>query len=377
MTPQQKMVLKVVREFAEKEIKPIAQETDEEERFPLDVYKKMGKVDLLGLIVPKKYGGAECDTLTYVMVVEEVSKACAAVGGMVAGANSLVCWPFNAYGTEEQKQKYLAPLARGEKLGAFALTEPEAGSDALNQQTTAVDAGDHYVLNGVKHFISGGDVADVIIVIAKVVKPGRTRGRFSAFIVESGFPGYSVGTKEKKMGIRASGTCELVFQDTLVPKENVLGKVGKGFKVALETLDGGRISIASQAVGIGAAAVEESLKYSKERHQFGQPISKFQGIQWKLADMATEVDAARLLTWRAACLKDSGQPFGTEAAMAKLYASDVAVRVAREAVQIHGGYGYMKDYAVERFYRDAKITEIYEGTSEVQRMVIAAGLLKK
>ena len=377
LTPQQKMILKVVRDFAEKEIIPIAQEYDEEEKFPLDVYKKMGKLDLLGLTVPKEYGGAGCDTLTYCMVVEEVSKACCAIGGMVAGANSLVNVPILNNGTEEQKQKYLVPLARGDLLGAFALTEPEAGSDAINQQTTAIDAGDHYVLNGVKCFISGGDVAEVVIVIGKICRPGRIRGKLTAFLVEKSFPGFSVGTKEKKLGIRASGTCELVFQDTPVPKENVLGRVGKGFKMAMDTLDGGRISIAAQAVGVGAACLEESLKYSKERRQFNQPICKFQGIQWKLAEMATQVDAARLLTHRAAVLKDAGQPFGMEAAMAKLYASDVAVRASREAVQIHGGYGYMKDYVVERLYRDAKITEIYEGTSEVQRLVIANALLKK
>jgi len=377
LTEQQKMVRKMARDFAMNEVYPIAAEIDENSRFPMENVRKMGKLGMLGLIVPREYGGAGADYVSYMIVVEELSRICASHGGIVAATNSLVCWPLLAYGTEEQKQKYLRPIATGEKLGCFALTEPEAGSDAINQQTVAVDMGDHYVLNGCKHFISGGDVADTAIVTAKICRPGRRRGHIGAFIVETAWPGFSVGTCEKKMGLRASGTAELVLNDVKVPKENLLGDMKEGFRIAMATLDGGRISVAAQALGIGQGALEQAVDYSQQRRQFGQTISKFQAIQWKIADMATRVDAARLLVYRAAHLKQQGKEIGQAAAMAKVFASECATWACYHSLQVHGGYGYIKDYPIERFYRDAKITEIYEGTSEVQRLVIANSVLQK
>ncbi|MGM0608576.1 MAG: acyl-CoA dehydrogenase [Candidatus Muiribacteriota bacterium] len=375
-SPQQTMFKKTIREFAEKEVEPIATEIDENSRFPWETVKKMAKMGLFGMTCPKEYGGADADYITYMIAIEELSKVCASTGGIIAAVNSLACWPIEYYGSDEQKKQYLLPMCRGEKLGAFGLTEPEAGSDAFNQQTIAEDNGDYYILNGNKIFISGGDVADTIIIFAKLVTKRRKRGRMCAFIVEKNFPGFSVGVKENKMGIRASGTAELVMSDCKVPKENLLGKVGQGFEIAMQTLDGGRIGIAAQGLGIGQGALDVAVQYSKERKQFGSIIGRFQSIQTMLADISTEVEAARLLTYKAAWLKQHDMPYSTEAAQAKLYASEVAERASTKALQIHGGYGYMKDYPVERFFRDSKITQIYEGTSEIQRLVIATNLLK-
>jgi len=375
-TPQQLMFREVVRDFAKREVEPIAAEIDENSRFPWENVKKMAKMGLFGITVPREYGGAACDYITYMIAVEEISKVCASTGGIIAAVNSLACWPIEHYGTEEQKRKYLIPMSKGERLGAFGLTEPEAGSDAFAQRTIAEDKGDHYLLNGNKIFISGGDVADVHIIFAKLVTKRGKRGRMCAFIVEKAFDGFSVGVKEKKMGIRASGTAELVLQDVKVPKENLLGRIGKGFEIAMNTLDGGRIGIAAQALGIAQGSLDVAIKYSKERKQFNHAIARLQAIQWMIADMATDVEVSRLLTYKAAYLKNEGLPFSTEAAMAKLYASEACERAATKALQIHGGYGYMKDYPVERYFRDSKITQIYEGTSEIQRLVIATNLLK-
>ena len=375
-TPEQKMFKKIIREFAEKEVEPIATEIDENSRFPWETVRKMAKMGLFGITVPKEYGGAGADYITYMIAVEEISKFCASTGGIIAAVNSLAAWPLSHYGTHEQKMKYLLPMAKGETLGAFGLTEPEAGSDAFNQQTTAEDKGDHYILNGNKIFISGGDVADTMIMFAKLVTRRGKRGRMCAFIVEKTSPGFSVGVKENKMGIRASGTAELVMQDCKIPKENLLGEIGQGFEIAMNTLDGGRIGIAAQALGIAQGSLDAAVKYAKERKQFGSTISRFQSIQWMLADIYTETEAARLLTYKAAWLKQNDMPFSTEAAQAKLYASELCEKAATKALQIHGGYGYMKDYPVERFFRDSKITQIYEGTSEIQRLVIATNLLK-
>jgi len=377
LTPAQKMIQKVVRDFAQKEVEPLASIIDEEERFPWETVKKMSSMNLLGLTIPKEYGGASADPISYIIAVEELSKVCASTGGIIAALNSLFIYPLTAYGTEEQKHRFLTPIIKETKIGAFGLTEPEAGSDAIKQETTAIPDGDDYILNGTKIFISGGDIADFVIVFAKVVKNrSRRRGRITAFIVERGMPGFSTGTKEKKLGIRASGTAELVFEDCRVPKENILGDIGDGFNIAMDTLDNGRISIGAQALGIAQGAFEAARDYSKERKQFGQSISKFQAIQWMLADMSTQIEAARLLVYKAASYKSEGKPLGMVSAQAKLYASELAMAVTTKAIQIHGGYGYMKDYPVERYFRDAKITEIYEGTSEIQRLVIANNLLK-
>ncbi|MDD5090602.1 MAG: acyl-CoA dehydrogenase family protein, partial [Candidatus Wallbacteria bacterium] len=317
------------------------------------------------------------DSLSYILAVEELSKVCASTGGIIAALNSLFCYPVQKYGTEEQKHRFLTPLTDGSKIGAFALTEPEAGSDAVHLETTAVPDGKNYIVNGSKIFISGGDIADFVVVMAKVVpNRKRRRGRITAFVMERTAPGFSTGTKEKKLGIRASGTAELVFEDCPVPANNILGEVGQGFDIAMDTLDCGRISIGAQALGIATGAFEAAVKYSKERKQFGQSISKFQAIQWMLADMSTRIDAARLLVYRAAHLKDQGRPIGLASAQAKLYASEVAMWATTKALQIHGGYGYMRDYPIQRFFRDAKITEIYEGTSEIQRLVIARHILE-
>ncbi|MGO1371382.1 MAG: acyl-CoA dehydrogenase [Senegalia sp. (in: firmicutes)] len=368
------MIRKVMEEFSEKEVKPIASEIDQSERFPKETVAKMVKAGMMGIPFPKEYGGAGGDELAYAIAVEELSKRCGTTGVILSAHTSLGAWPIYKYGTEEQKQKYLVPLAKGEKLGAFGLTEPNAGTDAAGQQTIAKLEGDHYILNGSKVFITNGGQADTYIVMAMTDKSKGTRG-ISAFIVEADYEGFKIGKKEDKLGIRASATTELIFQNVKVPKENLLGAEGKGFKIAMSTLDGGRIGIAAQALGIAEGAMDESVKYVKEREQFGRAIAKFQGLQWMIADMETKINAARLLVYSAADKKKQGLPYAKEAAMAKLYASEVAMEVTTKAVQLHGGYGYTKDYAVERMMRDAKITEIYEGTSEVQRMVIAGNVL--
>ena len=374
------MARSLFREFAEKEVKPLAQEVDETEQFPHETVAKMAKAGFLGIPVPKEYGGQGCDILTYAMCVEELSKVCGTTGVIVSAHTSLCCDPILTYGTEEQKQKYLPALASGEKIGAFGLTEPGAGTDAQGQQTKAVLDGDEYVLNGSKVFITNGKEADVYIIFAitdvQVDAKGRAKKIISAFIVEKGTPGFTFGTKEKKMGIRGSSTYELIFTDCRIPKANLLGKLGKGFGIAMHTLDGGRIGIASQALGLAEGALESTIDYVKERKQFGRSISAFQNTQFQLADMATKCEAAQLLVYKAAVAKNTQKVYSVEAAMAKLYAAEVAMEVTTKAVQLHGGYGYTREYDVERMMRDAKITEIYEGTSEVQRMVISGAILK-
>jgi butyryl-CoA dehydrogenase len=375
LNDQQKMIQKMVREFAEKEIAPIASELDKKAEYPTKILEKMAKLGLLGIIIPPEYGGAGLDTISYAIVIEEISRKCASTGVVTSVHNSLTAWPIIKYGTDEQKKKYLPILARGEKIGAFAGTEASAGSDLGSMKTTAVLKGNHYIINGDKTFITSGSEAGIIIIFAVTDKNAGTKG-ISAFIVESCFKGYKVGSIFDKLGINASKTSELIFENMEVPKENLLGKQGDGFKIALSTLDGGRIGIASQAVGIAQAALEESIEYSKQRQQFGKPIAQFQAIQWMIADMATKIEAARGLVYNAAYKKDIHERYTKEAAMAKLFASEIAVDTVIKAVQIHGGYGYTKEYTVERLFRDAKITEIYEGTSEVQRMVIAGSLLR-
>ena len=380
LSKQHEMARTLFKEFAEKEVKPLAQEVDETEVFPRGTVEKMAKAGFLGIPVPKEYGGQGCDPLTYAMCVEELSKVCGTTGVIVSAHTSLCCDPIMTYGTEEQKQKYLVPLAKGEKLGAFGLTEPGAGTDAQGQQTKAVLEGDEWVLNGSKIFITNGKEADVYVIFAVtgVVtdKKGRSKKLISAFIVEKGTPGFTFGTKEKKMGIRGSSTYELIFTDCRIPKENLLGQEGKGFGIAMHTLDGGRIGIAAQALGLAEGALDRTVEYVKERKQFGRAIGAFQNTQFQLADMATKVQAAQLLVYKAAMAKATQKVYSVEAAQAKLYAAEVAMEVTTKAVQLHGGYGYTKEYDVERMMRDAKITEIYEGTSEVQRMVISGALLK-
>ena len=379
LSKQHEMARTLFKEFAEKEVKPLAQEVDETEVFPRGTVEKMAKAGFLGIPVPKEYGGQGCDPLTYAMCVEELSKVCGTTGVIVSAHTSLCCDPIQTYGTEEQKQKYLIPLAKGEKLGAFGLTEPGAGTDAQGQQTKAVLDGDEWVLNGTKIFITNGKEADVYVIIAvtgTIEKRGRVQKEISAFLVEKGTPGFSFGTKEKKMGIRGSSTYELIFTDCRIPKENMLGKQGEGFKIAMHTLDGGRIGIAAQALGLAEGALERTIEYVKERKQFGRAIGQFQNTQFQLADMATKVQAAQFMVYRAAMAKKTQKSYSVEAAMAKLYAAEVAMEVTTKAVQLHGGYGYIREYDVERMMRDAKITEIYEGTSEVQRMVISGNLLK-
>ncbi|MBR2644994.1 MAG: acyl-CoA dehydrogenase [Clostridia bacterium] len=373
LTKEQLLVRKMVREFAENEVKPIASEIDEEERFPAETVEKMAKLGMMGIYFPKEYGGAGGDALSYAITVEELAKVCGTTAVIVSAHTSLCCAPIFEHGTEEQKMKYLPDLCSGRKIGAFGLTEPNAGTDASGQQTTAVLDGDHYVLNGSKCFITNGSVADVFVVFAMTDPKLGNRG-ISAFIVEKGFPGFSQGKHEKKMGIRGSSTCDLIFEDCIVPKENLLGKEGAGFKIAMQTLDGGRIGIAAQALGIGEGAIEEAIKYTKERVQFKKRISSFQNTQFQLADMHTRMQAAQFLVYNAALKKQAHERCSMEAAMAKLFAAEAASEVTRRAVQLFGGYGYTREYPVERMMRDAKITEIYEGTSEVQRMVIAANL---
>ena len=385
LSKQHEMARTLFKEFAEKEVKPLAQEVDETEVFPRGTVEKMAKAGFLGIPVPKEYGGQGCDPLTYAMCVEELSKVCGTTGVIVSAHTSLCCDPIQTYGTEEQKQKYLVPLAKGEKLGAFGLTEPGAGTDAQGQQTKAVLDGDEWVLNGSKIFITNGKEADVYVIFAvtSVVTDakGRSKKMISAFIVEKGTPGFTFGTKENKMGIRGSSTYELIFTDCRIPKENLLGQEGKGFGIAMHTLDGGRIGIAAQALGLAEGALETTIAYVKERKQFGRSIAQFQNTQFQLADMATKVQAAQMMVYKAALKKDEYQSgakvsYSVEAAMAKLYAAEVAMEVTTKCVQLHGGYGYIREYDVERMMRDAKITEIYEGTSEVQRMVISSALLK-
>ncbi len=375
LNDQQKMIQKMVREFAEKEIAPIASELDKKAEFPAKTLQKMAKLGLLGIIIPAEYGGAGLDTISYTTIIEEISRKCASTGVITSVHNSLVAWPIMKYGTEEQKKKYLPILAKGDKIGAFAGTEPNAGSDLGAMQTAAVRKGDTYVINGNKTFITNGPKAGIIIVFAVTDKAAGPKG-ISAFIVENTMKGFNVGSIFDKMGINANLVSELVFEDMEVPKENLLGKEGDGFRIALSALDGGRIGVASQALGIAKAALDESIEYSMQRQQFGKPIAKFQGIQWMIADMATRIEAARFLVYNAAYKKDSGEKYSKEASMAKLFASETAMDCVIKGVQIHGGYGYTKEYTIERLFRDAKITEIYEGTSEVQRMVIAGSLLK-
>ena len=384
LSKKHEMARSLFKEFAENEVKPLAQEVDETEKFPTGTVEKMAKYGFLGIPVPKELGGQGCDILTYAMCVEELSKVCGTTGVIVSAHTSLCVDPILTFGTPEQKEKYVPDLASGKKLGAFGLTEPMAGTDAQGQQTKAVLDGDEWVLNGSKCFITNGKEADVYIVIAvtgKIEKRGRTMKEISAFIVEKGTPGFTFGVKEKKMGIRGSSTYELIFTDCRIPKENLLGKQGKGFNIAMHTLDGGRIGIAAQALGLAEGALETTIAYVKERKQFGRSIAQFQNTQFQLADMATKVKAAQLMVYRAALKKDEYQAgakvsYSVEAAMAKLYAAEVAMEVTTKCVQLHGGYGYIREYDVERMMRDAKITEIYEGTSEVQRMVISADLLK-
>ena len=375
LTKEQELVRQMVRDFAVNEVKPIAAEIDVTERFPMENVKKMGELGMMGIPFPTEFGGAGGDVLSYILAVEELSKVCATTGVILSAHTSLCASLINENGTPEQKEKYLRDLCTGNKIGAFGLTEPGAGTDAAGQQTTAVLDGDNYILNGSKIFITNGGVADTFIVFAMTDKSKGTKG-ISAFIVEKGFQGFSIGKKEDKLGIRASSTTELIFENCIVPKENLIGKEGKGFGIAMKTLDGGRIGIAAQALGIAEGALEEAIKYMKERKQFGRPISAFQGLQWMVAEMSTKIEAARFLVYKAAWLKENKQPYSIDAARAKLYAAEVAMDVTTKAVQLFGGYGYTKEYPVERMMRDAKITEIYEGTSEVQKMVISGSLLK-
>ena len=369
------MAKKLFREFAINEVKPLAQEIDEKEMFPLENVKKMAKYGLLGIPFPKEFNGQGADTLSYIMAVEELSKVCGTTGVILSAHTSLCVNPIYEFGTPQQKEKYLPKLCSGQHIGAFGLTEPNAGTDAASQQTVAVKKDDHYLINGSKIFITNAGYADIYIIMAMTDKSQGTKG-ISAFIMEKDMPGFSIGKKELKLGIRGSSTCELIFENVKVPLENLLGQEGKGFRVAMQTLDGGRIGIAAQALGIAQGAIDETVQYVKERRQFGKPISAFQNTQFQLADMQTKVDAARLLVYRAAALKDEKKPYSVEAAMAKLFAAETAMEVTTKAVQLFGGYGYTRDYPVERMMRDAKITEIYEGTSEVQKMVISANMLK-
>ena len=372
---EQQAIQKLVREFAEKEIAPTVQERDEKAEFSREIFDKIGELGLCGIFFPEEYGGSDGSYLSYILANEELSKVDDAVAAGYASSISLCAWPIWKFGTEEQKQKYLTPLAEGTKLGAFGLTEPNAGSDAARQQSTAVRKGDHYILNGSKIFITNGGEADIYVVFAMTDKTKGTKG-ISAFILEKGMEGFSFGKEEQKMGIHASKTRELIFQDVKVPVENLLGEEGKGFKIAMQGLDGGRIGVAAQGLGIAGAALEAAIKYSKEREQFGKPVCKFQSISFMLADMATKLDAARLLVYRAAALKEQGKPCTKESCMAKLYATDAAMSIATDAVQILGGYGYIREYPVERLMRDAKITQIYEGTNQIQRLIISGQLLQ-
>lgn len=375
LTREQQLVQQMVREFAVNEVKPIAAEIDETERFPMENVQKMAKLGMMGIPFSKEVGGAGGDVLSYIIAVEELSKVCATTGVILSAHTSLCASVINEHGTPAQKEKYLADLCSGKKIGAFGLTEPGAGTDAAGQQTTAVLDGDHYILNGSKIFITNGGVAETFIIFAMTDKSQGTRG-ISAFIVEKDFPGFSIGKLENKMGIRASSTTELIMEDCIVPKENLIGKEGKGFGIAMKTLDGGRIGIAAQALGIAEGAFEEAIAYMKERKQFGKPLYTKQGLQWYMAEMDVKIEAAKQLVYKAAMRKQNGQPYSIDAARAKLFAAEVAMDVTTKVVQIFGGYGYTKEYPVERMMRDAKITEIYEGTSEVQKMVISGSLFR-
>jgi alkylation response protein AidB-like acyl-CoA dehydrogenase len=375
LTEEQEMIRQAVRDFAQNELKPGVIERDEHQKFPAEQVKMMGELGFLGMMVSPDYGGSGMDTVSYVLMLEEISKIDASVAVVASVNNSLVCYGIEKYGSEAQKQKYLVPLAKGEKLGAFCLSEPEAGSDATSQRTTAIDMGDYYLVNGVKNWISNGNSASTYLVFGQTHAEKKHHG-INVLLVEKGMEGFTVGPKENKMGIRASDTHSLMFNDVKVPKENRIGDDGFGFKFAMSTLNGGRIGIAAQALGIAGGAFELATQYAKERKAFGKSIADFQAIQFKLADMSLEIEAARLLCLKAAWLKDNGQDYVKAAAMAKLFASEVAMRTTIEAVQIHGGYGYVKEYHVERMMRDAKITQIYEGTSEIQRIVISRELLK-
>jgi butyryl-CoA dehydrogenase len=375
LTREQQLVQQMIREFAVNEVKPIAAEIDETERFPMENVEKMAKLGVMGIPFSKEFGGAGGDVLSYIIAVEELSKVCGTTGVILSAHTSLCASVINENGTPAQRAQYLPDLCTGKKLGAFGLTEPGAGTDAAGQQTTAVLDGDNYILNGSKIFITNGGVAETFIIFAMTDKSIGTKG-ISAFIVEKSFPGFSVGKHENKMGIRASSTTELVMENCIVPKENLLSKEGKGFGIAMKTLDGGRIGIAAQALGIAEGAFEEAVNYMKERKQFGKPLSAFQGLQWYIAEMDVKIQAAQHLVYKAACKKQAGEPYSLDAARAKLFAADVAMEVTTKAVQIFGGYGYTKEYPVERMMRDAKICEIYEGTSEVQKMVIAGSVLR-
>lgn len=373
LSEEHEMIRKMVRDFAKNEVAPTAAQRDEEERFDRGIFTQMADLGLTGIPWPEQYGGIGSDYLAYCIAVEELSRVCASTGVTLSAHTSLAGWPIYTFGTEEQKQKYLKPMATGEKIGAYGLTEPSAGSDAGGMRTLAVKDGEDYILNGSKIFITNGGEADIYVVFARI---DPNEKRTSAFIIEKDMPGFSVGKKEKKLGIRSSPTTEIIFEDCRVPKENLLGNEGEGFKVAMMTLDGGRNGIAAQAVGIAQGALDAAVAYAKERQQFGKPIISQQGIAFKLADMATSIEAARLLTYQAAWLESQGLPYGKESAMSKLYAGDTAMKVTTEAVQVFGGYGYTKDYPVERFMREAKITQIYEGTQEIQRLVISRYLAK-
>ena len=375
LSEEHEMIRKMVRDFAMNEVAPTAAERDEEERFDQAIFDQMAELGLTGIPWPEEYGGIGSDYVAYCIAVEELSRVCASTGVTLSAHTSLAGWPIFTFGTEAQKQKYLKPMAKGEKIGAYCLTEPASGSDAGAMTTTARLDGDDYLLNGSKIFITNGGIADIYIVFALTASEDKHQ-ETTAFIVEADFPGFSVGKKEKKLGIRSSPTTEVILEDCKVPKENVLGEVGSGFKIAMMTLDGGRNGIAAQAVGIAQGALDAAVAYAKERKQFGKPISAHQGISFKIADMATNIEAARLLTYQAAWLESNGFPYGKESAMSKLFAGDTAMKVTTEAVQIFGGYGYTKDYPVERYMRDAKITQIYEGTQEIQRLVISRILTK-
>lgn len=376
LSEEHEMMRKMVRDFALKEVAPTAAERDEKEEFDRSIFDKMGELGLTGIPWDEKYGGAGADYLSYVIAVEELSRVCASTGVTLSAHISLASYPIYTFGTEEQKQRFLRPLAEGTKLGAFGLTEPGSGSDAAAMKTTAVRDGDHYILNGNKIFITNGGEAEIYVVFA-VTDPSKKHKGITAFIVEKGTPGFRFGKKEKKLGIRSSPTLEIIFEDCRIPASQRLGEEGEGFKIAMKTLDGGRNGIAAQAVGIAQGAFDAALAYAKERKQFGRPIAELQAIQFKLADMATQIEAARLLTYQAAWLESQGLPYGKASAMAKLFAGDIAMQVTTEAVQIFGGYGYTREFPVERMMRDAKITQIYEGTNEIQRLVIARYLLKE
>jgi butyryl-CoA dehydrogenase len=376
LTEEQLMLKDMVSKFAQDKIAPVASENERNHRFPKDIIAEAGELGLMGIAYPTEYGGAGMDYVSYFLAIEEISRWCASTGVIISAHSSLVCDPIYRFGTEEQKQKYLPDLLSGKKIGAFSLTESSAGSDSGNTKTYAVKEGNKWIINGSKLFATNGNEAEVFVLIARTNKQEKHRG-LSAFIVERDMPGYKIGKLEKKMGIRSSSTAEIILENVEVPEENMLGKDGEGFKISMVTLDGGRLGIASQALGIARASIEDSIKYAKERVQFDQPIANFQAIQWMIADMWVEYESALLLTWRASVMKDKGMNYSREAAMAKLKASEAAMFCANKAIQIHGGYGFTEDFNVERYYRDAKITELYEGTSEIQRLVISRSLIGK